>query len=177
MDFTVDASPVGELCVDAGVYKTIYRGNWKFVGMDGYHPNSTHASVMSARRQRKEAGKPHEEFRYESFDDRSEAVTRDLGNGHATLDMRAFRARRITQFLDDVRRIWRREEYIAAMRAAHGEDRGNLLIAMAGDPHLGVFPNLQLINDQIRLIRPDRRRQDGGPDVRGSVEGRERRDQ
>jgi phenylpropionate dioxygenase-like ring-hydroxylating dioxygenase large terminal subunit len=154
MDFTVDASPVGKICVDAGVYKTVYRGNWKFVGMDGYHPNSTHASVMSARRQRKAVGKAHEEFRYESFDDRSEAVTRDLGNGHATLDMRAFRAVRVAQFLDDVRKIGGGEQYIAAMRAAYGEDRGDLLIAMAGDPHLGVYPNLQLINDQVRLIRP-----------------------
>jgi phenylpropionate dioxygenase-like ring-hydroxylating dioxygenase large terminal subunit len=154
MDFTIDASPVGELLVNAGVYKTTYRGNWKFVGMDGYHPNFAHASVMTARRQRKVAGKPHEEFRYESFDDRSEAVTRDLGNGHATLDMRAFRSHRIDEFLADVRRLPGGDEYIAAMRAAYGDERGNLLIAMAGDPHLGVFPNLQLINDQIRLIRP-----------------------
>jgi phenylpropionate dioxygenase-like ring-hydroxylating dioxygenase large terminal subunit len=154
MDFAVDASPVGELLVDGGVYKTVYNGNWKFVGMDGYHPNFTHASVMAARRQKKAVGKRHEEYRYESFDDRSEAVTRDLGNGHATLDMRAFRAARIDEFLDEMRKRPGGDEYVAAMRAAYGEERGDLLVAMAGDPHLGVFPNLQLINDQIRLIRP-----------------------
>src|SRR5579871_282253 len=29
MDFLVDASPIGEIAVDAGVSKTIYKGNWK----------------------------------------------------------------------------------------------------------------------------------------------------
>jgi phenylpropionate dioxygenase-like ring-hydroxylating dioxygenase large terminal subunit len=154
IDYTVDASPVGELLLDGGVFRTTYNGNWKFVGMDGYHPNVTHASVMSTRRQKQDQGKRHEEYRYESFDDRSEAVTRDLGHGHASLDMQAFRARRVEQFLADVRKLSGGEDYIEAMRAAHGKERGELLVAMAGDPHLGVFPNLQLINDQIRLIRP-----------------------
>jgi len=29
-----------------------------------------------------------------------------------------------------------------------------MLISLAGDPHLGIFPNLQLINNQIRIITP-----------------------
>src|SRR5438552_204935 len=33
IDYAVDASPVGELQVDGGVYRTTYHGNWKFVGM------------------------------------------------------------------------------------------------------------------------------------------------
>ena len=30
--------------------------------------------------------------------------------------------------------------------------RARLLIALGGDPHVGIFPNLQLINNQIRIV-------------------------
>ena len=40
------------------------------------------------------------------------------------------------------------------MHAAYGEQRGNELLAWAGDPHAGIYPNLQLIGVQIRLVRP-----------------------
>jgi hypothetical protein len=45
-------------------------------------------------------------------------------------------------------------EYIEAMRKAYGEARGNELIVRAGDPHLGLFPNMQLVGNQIRIINP-----------------------
>src|SRR5262249_54379177 len=44
-------------------------------------------------------------------------------------------------------------DYIDAMNRVHG-DRARVLIALAGDPHLGVFPNLQIINNQVRIIVP-----------------------
>lgn len=153
IDVMIDASPSGKLVVDGGCYKTVYKGNWKLIGMDGYHPSFTHASVMEARK-RKDEGEAHEEYRIESWDDRSEAVTRDLGNGHSMLDMREYRLRRSEAYLGEVSRMPGGPEYIQAMRQAYGKDRGDMLVVLAGDPHLGIFPNLQLINDQIRLINP-----------------------
>src|ERR1043166_4548809 len=37
IDVMVDASPEGQVIVDGGCYKTFYKGNWKLIGMDGYH--------------------------------------------------------------------------------------------------------------------------------------------
>jgi hypothetical protein len=39
------------------------------------------------------------------------------------------------------------------MREAHGE-RADLLLAFGGDPHVGIFPNLQVIGNHIRVIVP-----------------------
>src|SRR5690606_18589044 len=41
-----------------------------------------------------------------------------------------------------------------AMHRVHGKERAELLISMAGDPHIGIFPNLQLIGNQVRVITP-----------------------
>ena len=35
----------------------------------------------------------------------------------------------------------------------HGA-RAPLLICLGGDPHVGVFPNLQIINTQVRIVVP-----------------------
>ena len=45
-------------------------------------------------------------------------------------------------------------EYIAAMFAAYGPERATELIAVGGDPHFGVFPNLQMINQHVRVMVP-----------------------
>jgi IS605 OrfB family transposase len=37
IDLFCDASPAGEIELRAGVHKHSYRGNWKQIGMDGYH--------------------------------------------------------------------------------------------------------------------------------------------
>jgi phenylpropionate dioxygenase-like ring-hydroxylating dioxygenase large terminal subunit len=37
IDMFCDLSPVGEVELRAGTHKSAFRGNWKFVGMDGYH--------------------------------------------------------------------------------------------------------------------------------------------
>jgi phenylpropionate dioxygenase-like ring-hydroxylating dioxygenase large terminal subunit len=153
IDFLTDASPIGEIAVDAGVSKTIYKGNWKLVGMDGYHPNFVHASVIDAWKRDSESsmGATH---RDDPFDDKSLSRTRDLGNGHCMLDMREQRLKNFGAYEDFMRKIPGGEEYMRAMIARHGEQRGKLLIALAGDPHVGVFPNMQIINNQIRIINP-----------------------
>jgi len=153
IDFLVDASPEGRIAVDAGVHKTIYKGNWKLVGMDGYHPNYTHASVIDTWRRDADSGMGAT-HREDPFDDKALSRTRDLGNGHCMLDMRAQRMKHYAEYESFLRKVPGGEEYIRTMLARHGEERGRLLIALAGDPHVGVFPNMQIINNQIRIINP-----------------------
>lgn len=157
IDLMVDASPTGEIVLDMGHNKTTYDGNWKFVGMDGYHPNYLHVSVMIARAKREAAasGKPDAQFlNAVSWSDASESVTRDLGNGHSMLDLMSHRLSEVDSYLEGLSKLDGGREYIAAMLEAHGPERGRTLLAMAGDPHVGLFPNVQLIQSHVRIITP-----------------------
>jgi hypothetical protein len=82
------------------------------------------------------------------------AVSRDLGGGHVMLDVVPHRISEKEHHLASMRRQKDGEAYIAAMTAAYGAERASELIAIGGDPHLGVFPNLQLINQHVRVTVP-----------------------
>jgi len=152
IDLLVDASPTGEIIADGGTHKTVYNGNWKLIGMDGYHPHYTHASVIAAMHRKPEAGiaATHRE---DPFLDKARTRTRDFGHGHAMLDFRDHRAHQYEQNAAFIRKIPGGDAYIEAMLAKHGA-AGKMLVSLAGDPHLGIFPNMQLINNQIRIITP-----------------------
>jgi phenylpropionate dioxygenase-like ring-hydroxylating dioxygenase large terminal subunit len=153
IDLLVDASPTGEIFVDGGAHKTVYRGNWKLVGMDGYHPNFVHASVVQAWKRNAESGlgATHRE---DPFVDEARTVTRDLGNGHVMLDFRAHRIAHYDAHCAFMRKIPGGDAYIADMHRAYGDQRARLLISLSGDPHVGVFPNMQLIHNQVRIVNP-----------------------
>jgi phenylpropionate dioxygenase-like ring-hydroxylating dioxygenase large terminal subunit len=152
MDLLIDASPVGEIRVSAGVHKTVYRGNWKLVGMDGYHVHYVHASVIAAWNRNSDTG-IGATHRGDPFDDHSASRTRDLGHGHAMLDLTTHRMSHYEKFTEMLAGVTGGTEYVQAMHAKHGE-KARLLISLAGDPHVGFFPNLQLINNQIRIMNP-----------------------
>ena len=147
IDVAVEASPKGELLVNYGVHRNKYRGNWKMVGMDGYHPEVLHASVWEILGRRS-----HKTFR-DTYPDDDSVATRDFGNGHVMLDSHKQRLRGLQTRLDDFRKLPGGDQYIADMREAYGE-RADLLLAFGGDPHVGIFPNLQVIGNHIRVIVP-----------------------
>ena len=149
IDLMVDASPVSKIYVDAGVQKTVFRANWKLIGMDGYHARSIHASVFNIFKKKADqgAGTTH------SADHRNIVTTIDLGHGHGALDHRVARLRDPARYLNKLETTPGGEQYIKKMREMHGE-RSELLLTSAGDPHLGVYPNLQLIGNHIRVIVP-----------------------
>lgn len=153
LDLLVDASPTGEIFVDGGTHKSVYRGNWKLVGMDGYHPNYVHASVVAAWRRNAESG-VGSTHREDPFVDEARTLTRDLGNGHVMLDFRQHRLPHYDAHCAFLRKIPGGDAYIKDMHRAYGDERARLLIAVSGDPHVGVFPNLQLINNQVRIVNP-----------------------
>jgi phenylpropionate dioxygenase-like ring-hydroxylating dioxygenase large terminal subunit len=148
IDAFVDVSPVGRIQVRAGVHKGRYGGNWKFVGMDGYHPQFTHKAVGDLRR-RSGADVP----RVDVFGEDSPCLTWDLGHGHVRLDLWPLTRSMVHHTVERLGQTAWGRAYLDAMEARHGRDGAHEKIALA-DPHLGIWPNLQLIGVQIRVIRP-----------------------
>jgi len=153
IDPFLDASPLGEIDVLAGVHRTKYYGNWKFVGMDGYHPHFTHKSVLDMwnREGGENLGDTH---RGDPFADDSGNLTRDMGNGHVMLDFFPGREQHYDTYLEGLLSKPGGAEYLAAMEKSHGKEEAKRQLIWAGDPHTGIYPNMQLINIQIRIIRP-----------------------
>lgn len=153
IDLLCDASPTGEIMADGGTHKSVFNANWKLVGMDGYHPNTLHASVVAAWSRNPDGGlgSTHRES---PFVDEAGTRTRDFGHGHVMLDFRGHRIKHYEALTGFLRGIPGGEKYIVDMHAKHGEERARLLISLAGDAHLGTFPNMQLIHNQIRTITP-----------------------
>jgi phenylpropionate dioxygenase-like ring-hydroxylating dioxygenase large terminal subunit len=162
IDIFVDQSPIGKIRVRSGVQRSEYRGNWKFIGMDGYHTNFVHKSVEllqhpapARREQEQEQRRPPDLTSRElgKSPDKLGNKTYDFGNGHVRLDSTSQRLAKADDVLRRLAATPAGQEYIAAMRQRYGEERARLLMC-AGDPHVGIFPNLQIIGVHIRVIEP-----------------------
>lgn len=153
IDVMIDASPTGEILVDGGCHKTEYRGNWKLVGMDGYHPLYLHASVMETMQRNPDSG-IGSTHRSNPFAEDAPTYTRDFGHGHSMLDFREHRLAHYQQHCEFLKTFPGGDEYITAMHDAYGNERAKALLSIGGDPHLGLFPNMQLIHNQIRIVTP-----------------------
>lgn len=152
LDLFADLSPTGNIRVETGVTRYQFRGNWKQQvenSMDGYHPALVHHSFFE------DVLKPRI-GRGMGFivGPQSPARSVALGNGHALIDFRAFDRKAILgaqkprseqDWHDRVRaRLAHDPAYADAVIACNGGDGFNLL----------VYPNLVLINNQIRVIHP-----------------------
>ena len=153
LDYLIDFSPTGKITLNAGVNKTAFRGNWKLVGMDGYHVNYVHASVVEGWGDDENSGIAAM-HKNDPFSDTALTRTRDLGRGHVLLDFRQHRMASIDKYVDFLRTIPGGSDYVKAMYDAYGEEKAKQNLSLAGDPHLGVFPNLQVIGNQIRIMNP-----------------------
>ena len=161
IDSFCDASPVGEIFLGAGAQHTVFNGNWKYIGGDGYHGAFTHASVKELLDRRQgngssneaSAGAPSIKKVASTFLDRAASNAVSLGRGHGRLHDDKENDANITTMMreahldpDDGKR------YEGLMREAYG-DQWSLKIAQS-DPHLEVWPNLQLTSIHVRTIRP-----------------------
>lgn len=152
----VKASPAGTVSLSAGTSKSEFRGNWKFVGMDGYHTNFTHKTVLDLR-QRK-AGPGASYSRGAGNSDKSANESWDLGNGHCRLDLTGrdkveVGAASNTSIAAGIPDNADGHEYMRQMSEAYGEDAVEV-IRRSRDVHIHIWPNLQLIGAQVRVIRP-----------------------
>ncbi|WP_326639387.1 aromatic ring-hydroxylating dioxygenase subunit alpha [Streptosporangium sp. NBC_01755] len=145
LDRLARLSPEGEVELTAGWLRHRAKANWKLLvenETDGYHPQFVHGSVFSV------TGSPIGAL----YSDKSTAVTRDLGGGHSENDLRPeFRraARPMGWFGTSEARV---PDYVAKMRALHGEQAEEILIE--GAPHVMVFPNLFIAEISVFTIQP-----------------------
>jgi phenylpropionate dioxygenase-like ring-hydroxylating dioxygenase large terminal subunit len=155
IDLFLDVSPLGEIEVLSGATKTLIRANWKFVGMDGYHSAFVHTTFFNLmRRRREKAGEKVDGNGV--WTGAAGNVTRDLGNGHVLLDISPVRKAEYPNYLKSMARHASWSEYYRSMVEAYGQERADEILVWEGDPHMGLFPNVQLIQSQIRIIRPVR---------------------
>jgi phenylpropionate dioxygenase-like ring-hydroxylating dioxygenase large terminal subunit len=149
IDQFVDLAPEGEIIVRSGVLKHSYRGNWKMAlenSVDGYHPNILHHAAMVMMMK----GRNDMES---VFGERSDALARDLGNGHAQLDLNPVHTRNGGRIVTPQ---WSKQadtEYRASMERHNGAARAEKILA-EGPPHFCIFPNLIFILNQFRVIQP-----------------------
>jgi phenylpropionate dioxygenase-like ring-hydroxylating dioxygenase large terminal subunit len=138
-------SPHGRIDLTAGWLQHYTAANWKLLAeneTDGYHPQFVHGSIFGVTGSLIGA----------LYSDSSTAVTRNLGNGHSENDLRP----EFRKFGEPMRWFGTTEsrvpEYVAAMRASHGDAAERILIE--GAPHVMIFPNLFIAEIQVFNIQP-----------------------
>jgi phenylpropionate dioxygenase-like ring-hydroxylating dioxygenase large terminal subunit len=90
LDEFCDISPEKRIRLEGGRHRMTYEGNWKMMmenGCDGYHPSLVHQSFQDAMEESISADRIKAGLN-DIYSDRSPAVCRDLGHGHAVLDQR-----------------------------------------------------------------------------------------
>jgi nitrite reductase/ring-hydroxylating ferredoxin subunit len=151
IDLFCDLAPSGEVLVGApGRHRYGYDGNWKLQcenGVDGYHPNFVHQAFLER------AGRSGRAMRL--FHGSSPATAADLGNGHALLDNRPNLAD-LHEAAIDATEAGRELHDLLVDRL--GPERAREVVRTNGGQgfNLLVFPNLLLIQVQIRVVHPRR---------------------
>ncbi len=158
IDLFLDVSPQGEIEVLSGASKTLVRANWKFIGMDGYHSAYVHHTFFDLLRRRAKASEAEgaKDDGVGAWTGGPGNVTRDLGNGHVLLDISPMRKTMYSEYLEKMAKQPGWSEYYRSLVEACGQERADEVLVWDGDPHMGLFPNVQLIQSQIRIIRPVR---------------------
>ena len=151
IDLFCDLSPDGRVDLSAGTHRYGYDGNWKLQvenTIDGYHPNFTHQAFFEGVH--KAMG-----IKMTLFEGGSAGLNRDLGGGHTMLDSREFsRTDPASQRRVDMIKLMAKP-YYEALADRHGDARAEELLRIGGT-HMNVFPNLMLLQNQVRVVRPIR---------------------
>jgi phenylpropionate dioxygenase-like ring-hydroxylating dioxygenase large terminal subunit len=151
IDLFCDLSPTGRVEIGApGRHHYGYDGNWKLQsenGVDGYHPNFVHQAFLEGASRSGRA--------MQLFHGSSPATAADLGNGHALLDNRPNLAdahERSFQATEEGRR------HLALLVDRLGPERALEVARTNGGQgfNLLVFPNLLIIQYQLRVVHPRR---------------------
>jgi phenylpropionate dioxygenase-like ring-hydroxylating dioxygenase large terminal subunit len=139
-------SPEGEIELTSGFLQHRVQANWKFIlenECDGYHPAFVHSSIFSVADSK--IG--------QLYGAKSDALTRDYGNGHTEVDLRPeFRKRDepLSWFGTTADRL---PDYVQRMNAAYGDEKARKIM-IDGTPHVMIFPNLFIAEIQLFVIQP-----------------------
>jgi len=138
-------------------YRYRYDGNWKYQlenAVDGYHPSIVHLSFMKViGRRTGDNANP-----YKSDD--GPVRVRSLANGHTVLDL--MKARNASQrqvefgdsFMERARMTPGGERLVARLQDELGVEEAAASLEGDNDFNLAIFPNLMLIQSQVRVITP-----------------------
>lgn len=140
IDLWVERSPRGVLRV-LSPHKFVYPGNWKLQadnGHDSYHGRYVHESAMKTLE--RFVGRP-------ALEDKSTArhgqgFVREFAWGHGLMERPGNRGELSAELLKD---------YTERLTDAYGPERAQEIAAVR---HLFIFPNLYLMDDNIRVIHP-----------------------
>jgi phenylpropionate dioxygenase-like ring-hydroxylating dioxygenase large terminal subunit len=151
LDRFVDLAPDGEIVVRSGIHKIRYGANWKMQlenSVDNYHANFVHETAFRISKEKWANS-------IAVSGDKSPAISRALGNGHAQLDFwPVFRKiGRETNAVTNPVSASARTAYAEALTARLGDEEAKAVLT-EGSPHVMIFPNLFLINADIRVIQP-----------------------
>lgn len=152
IDRFVDLSPSGEIEVSAGMHQTRFRGNWKMWSensLDRYHANFVHQAAYRASAAAFSAAAT------KTSGDDSLAVVRCYEHGHAELDFRPERRRGGERGFASQGAKTERDfpEYVSALEDRYGKAEAGRILT-EGSPHVFVFPNLFLLQQDIRCVIP-----------------------
>jgi phenylpropionate dioxygenase-like ring-hydroxylating dioxygenase large terminal subunit len=150
IDRFCDLSPAGRALITPSVLKTRYFANWKLVldnAVDGYHPVFLHQAMFKSYR-----GQTPTQW----YSDDAGVVNGSLGGGHAILDFaeqnRVDRGGVLAGVPAAIRDELERD-YVRALAARLGSERAQQL-AGEGYSNVSIFPNLQLIQQDVRTVEP-----------------------
>ena len=155
LDMIVASSPSGDLVLRSGAQRYHYAGNWKLQlenATDGYHPAFVHQSMAEVvERRAMLEGKSARGMA--AWRKKSDAVTRDLGNGHVMLDQRSAVG---TDYIDRLKAAPGGAEAILALEEKFSPDVAEDWLARASGHgfNLAIFPNLVIIGVHVRVIQP-----------------------
>jgi phenylpropionate dioxygenase-like ring-hydroxylating dioxygenase large terminal subunit len=152
IDAFTDSSPTGSIVARSGSQRYWYKGNWKLQvegSVDGYHPYVLHKTFFDMQTRR--SGQRSDMY---SREDTASFVA-GLGNGHAVVDSRPEFAKS-NVFLERMRMSPGGPELIADLERQYGADQARELVGRVGGNgfNIVIFPNLVLIQAQIRVIQP-----------------------
>lgn len=144
IDLWYERRAQGEITV-SDAHRYSYQGNWKYQmenAMDGYHPGVVHASAFKAFR-RFDGSFPDQAYMAKA---RQSGCTRGLEGGHSTLEGgTTLESARIPP------ERW--QEYLESLTGLYGKERMHRMLSAR---HILVFPNLVLMDFNIRVIQPVR---------------------
>ena len=142
LDELMDRSPNSEIDVSGGIWKHVYRGNWKLQlegSNEGYHADFLHRVVRLAGQRSRSVQR---RFGGNFTSGKGRGV--DLGNGHSIMEF---------PIADEA--VWRSqfpEEYVKRIEDLRGVERTKILL---GRPwRLVIFPNMAVSDNHIRVMRP-----------------------
>ena len=146
LDQFIDYSPDGELELRSGVQKARYRGNWKMMAensLEGnYHGHFIHQFIFTLNRVRSGGINT-----VDIANEENPAKVIYLAGGHMVEDL----AMSPMPLANTEGQAW--QIYMGALKERLGEEKTHKVLG-GGVPLIFIFPNLIMIQSQIRVLQP-----------------------